>query len=166
MIAQQRSALKTPLEKDLVGRVFLNGIDDLVVLVGIAELDRGALVAEQGVEGVELAEGGEDVVDRWEAVLLVGAMAGMWGVLGREEGDILCKKKIVIMFPPVSRIEKYLFPTGTGSVPPICAAHPTHVELNTLPILPSSSTFLMTSVTGLVCPCILKHVLLPFSFAV
>ena len=64
MIAQQRSALKTPLEKDLVGRVFLNGINDLVILVWIAEGDGRALIAEHRVEGVELAEGGEDVVDR------------------------------------------------------------------------------------------------------
>jgi len=52
------------LEKDLVGRVFLNGINDLVILVWIAEGDGRALIAEHRVEGVELAEGGEDVVDR------------------------------------------------------------------------------------------------------
>lgn len=84
----------------------------------------------------------------------------------RRGTNALCKKKIVMIFPPVSRMLKYLLPTGLGPGPPICAAQPTQVELSTLPILPESMTFLSTSVTGLVWPCILKHVFTPFSCAV
>lgn len=99
-------------------------------------------------------------------MVVVREVEGERRVQHRGTTNILCKKKIVMIFPPVSLMLKYLLPTGTGSVPPICAAQPTQVELSTLPILPSSITFLSTSVTGLVWPCMLKHVFPPFSCAV
>lgn len=64
MVGQQRAVLEAALQEDLVGGVLFDGVDDLVVLLWIAELHGRALVAEHRVECVEFAEGGEDVVDR------------------------------------------------------------------------------------------------------
>jgi len=64
MVGQKCAVHKASLEEDLVRRVLLNRVDDFVVLLRIAELHVRTLVTEHGVEGVELAEDGEDVVDR------------------------------------------------------------------------------------------------------
>lgn len=53
------------MQEDLVRGILLDGVDDLVVLVWITQLHGRPLVTEHGVECVEFAEGGEDVVDRW-----------------------------------------------------------------------------------------------------
>lgn len=40
----------------------MHGFDGFAALCWVDEVDAGALVAEDGVEGVEFAQGGEDVV--------------------------------------------------------------------------------------------------------
>ena len=65
VVGDERAGGETPLQQDLVRRVFLDGLHDLAALLRIHELDGGPLVAEDAVEGVELTEGGEDEVDRY-----------------------------------------------------------------------------------------------------
>ena len=64
VVGEERAGGEAALQEDLVRGVFLDGRDDFVVLRWVGEGDGGALVAEDGVDGGELAESGEEEVNR------------------------------------------------------------------------------------------------------